>query len=68
MASFQKLPQALAVLFFHSGQTWTWTMGLLLVSPGKWLRGYRRMSFWVWHCPAASRGAVSEHLALRLHT
>ena len=34
---FPEAPQALAVPFSHSGQTWAWTTGLLLVSPGKWL-------------------------------
>lgn len=46
---FPEAPRALAVLFSHSGQTWAWAMGLLLVSPGKWLGGNKRTTLWVWH-------------------
>lgn len=53
---FPEAPQALAMLFSPSGQTWALTMRLLLVSPGKWLRGNGRMPFCIRHCPGSFLG------------
>lgn len=53
---FPEAPRALAVRFSCGGQTRASTMGLLVVSPGKRLRGKGRMPLCVQHCPGRLLG------------